>query len=246
MNQIRLFIMCEFEGVRRGLSAIFSSDKSFDVLGVAGLHPETITDIQKFQPDAIICEIKSAEETAYTLEKIKEVCPYTKIFIFIDDDFDLVQSSLVAGADGCLSKTMLPCHLVKVVELTCRAGILCLPGSLKQLVNRNNNQLAITGNENKKSNNGQEDETTSKDKGNTKWKSNLTAREMEIYKLITQNYSNKEIGKALYISQPTVKSHVSSILRKLGINNRTQLIFYELQHKITENNHETTNNVFSK
>jgi len=59
----------------------------------------------------------------------------------------------------------------------------------------------------------------------------LNGRELEIYKLIVQNYSNKDIGETLYISQPMVKTHVHNILNKLGLNNRTKIITYEMQHK---------------
>jgi len=125
-----------------------------------------------------------------------------------------------------LTKTMLPGDLAKVVDLTCRAGVLCLPCFLSSKdsilestfnhINNNNKKVSV-------SNDG--------DNGKAKWKHLLTAREMEIYNLVIQSFSNKEIGKKLYISQPTVKSHVSSILRKMGLSTRTQLVFFEMQNK---------------
>lgn len=244
MNQIRLFIMSESQGMRRGLAAIFASDKSFDIIGEDGCEEESFVRAQQLQPDVILYGLKPGEDTAAMILKIKEACPYTKIFVFITNNTgDEVRAAINAGIDGCISETMLPCHLVKAVELTCKAGVMCLPWSLKRLLKQNEPSPGCgTSTEN---NNGA---------GTANCETNLilplTAREVEIYKLIVHNYSNKEIGKKLYISQPTVKTHVSSILRKLGLNNRTELILFEVQHKylmyLGDANHEKALNEYKK
>lgn len=237
MFQIRLYVMCEQQGVRRGLSAIFASENSFEVVGEVGCDPDSIAGVQKFQPDAIICELKSGEESVEIIRLIKEACPYTKVFVFINNETSgEALSAIAAGADGCLTKTMLPNHLVKAVELTCRTEVLCLPGSFKRLVSGCENvseSFDSHKNLDKRGYDGDEGN------GEIKWKSLLTAREIEIYGLITQNCSNKEIGKKLFISLPTVKSHVSSILRKLELNNRTQLVLNEMQNKVMSSTLET-------
>lgn len=226
MFQIRLYVMCEQEKVRRGLSAIFASEDSFEVVGEVGLEPDSISGAQKNQPDAIICELKTGEKSTEMIRLIKEACPYTKVFVFIHNETsDEVFAAIAAGADGCLTKTMLPNHLVKTVELTCRTEVICLPGSIKRLVVNLQESLISRKNLDKReyASDGQIDEM--------KLRTLLTAREVEIYGLITQNCSNKEIGKKLFISLPTVKSHVSSILRKMAISNRTQLVLNEMQSK---------------
>ncbi|NLK52751.1 MAG: response regulator transcription factor [Syntrophomonadaceae bacterium] len=223
MQKIRLLVMCELQGVRRGLAAIFASEICFEVVHVAECNVDSIAYAQKIQPDAILCEFKSGEESILFIKQIKEACPYTKVFVFMNNEnSEEARKAISAGVDGCLARSMLPCHLVKAVELGCRTGVICFPGSLKQLVDS------------------QDEPTVSvKDKlgppysegvNESNSTSLLTPREKEIYKLVTQNYSNKEIGSKLFISQPTVKSHVSSILRKLGLSNRTQLILYEIQN----------------
>ncbi len=219
---IRIFIMCEHQGTRRGLAAIFVTEAGFEITGKAGCDSKSVEEVQKIQPDAILFEKKSGEKSAEMIRLIKESCPYSKIFVFADNETDEeARAAIVLGIDGFLAKTMLPCHLVKVVELTCRTGIICLPGSLKRLVSnwKDTPGPTLLSNNNGRSN------------GKTKCKLPLTARELEIYELITQNCSNKEIGKKLYISQPTVKSHVSNILRKMGFSNRTELLLYEIQNK---------------
>ncbi|MFZ5643579.1 MAG: DNA-binding response regulator [Bacillota bacterium] len=228
MHQIRMFVMCDSQVVRSSLSIIFTSDNNFTVIGQEGCSDESVSKAQNLQPDAILCKI-SPEDGLKWIRQIKEACPYTKVFSFIDED--LAGESYIEIAsevDGCLSRAMLPHDLVKTVELTCRTGVLCLPAFLKGLLW--GNQCKVKSKENSPG-----CEPSNNNKGSQSSLSNptlpLTTREMEIYKLITQNCSNKEIGEKLYISQPTVKSHVSSILRKLGLPNRTQLVLYEMQNR---------------
>jgi len=236
MHRIRLFIMCELQVVRQGLAAIFVSDSNFEIVGESAPDPESILKAQKIQPDVILCQVKSNAEGMEMLKLLKDSCPYTKLFIFNDTEAgDDARAALALGVDGYLTRTMLPCHLVGAVELACRAGVLCLPGSLKKLVSAFGNirELVINHRDNEDQPGINGDESN----GELQSKYHLTARELEIYRLIIQNYSNKGIGKKLFISQPTVKSHVSSILRKMGLTSRTQLVLYEMQQKgmISEN-----------
>lgn len=102
--------------------------------------------------------------------------------------------------------------LIKTVELACRAGLFYLPYSLKKAVSLS--KPYDTGNINElKDNilvNGE----------------SLTRREMEILQLMVKNYSNRQIAQKLFISEPTVKNHVSNILRKLGQSNRAGAVVY--------------------
>lgn len=236
MHQIRLFIMCEQQGVRQGLSAIFTSEESFEVVGEAECGLDCITKAQQIQPDAIIFEMRSGKESIEKIRLVKETCPCTMLFALTNPDtvYD-TRTAIAAGADSCLTKTMLPCHLVKAVELTCRTGVLCLPGPLKRILNEQEN--ASYGEKNHE--NGEMPGVAENGANPDYVKFPLTTREMEIYRLVIKNYSNKEIGKKLFISQPTVKSHVSSILRKLGLNKRTQLVLYEMQNRYLSDAFET-------
>lgn len=227
MHKIRLFIMCEVQAARQGLAAIFSSENSFKVIGEADYSLDTLDEVQKIQPDAILCEIKLGKENVEIIRNLKETCPCTMLFVLTSHDTaNEAYTAIAAGVDSYLTKTMLPCHLVEAVKLTCRTGLICFPGPIKQLIN-NHERTHSNSNDSNKDIPG----SMTKVAGSNIINFPLTAREMEIYRLVVKNYSNKEIGKKLYISQPTVKSHVSSIFRKLGLNNRTQLVLYEMQNK---------------
>lgn len=222
MHKIRLYVFCESQGVRRSLSAIFASESSFMVVGESGCQQDFISEVQKIQPDAIICEVNSGEDRLNIINLIKEACPYTKVFVLVDNDFIVeVGASLSAEVDGLLSTIMLPQDMAKVVELACRIGLTCLPDCLKRNIAKQSS-IDIHNNMEKK-----DHDQNVQDKISLL----LTDREKEIYNLITKNYSNKDIGKKLFISQPTVKSHVSNILRKFGVNNRTNLMIHEFQNK---------------
>ncbi len=223
MNQIQLFIISDNKGMLQGLSAIFTSHKGFQIIGMNSCEEDTFNKIQQTQPDVILYGLEPGEDVTGIIQKIKDVCPYTKIFIFSTNNTDAeVRTAFNIGIDGCIPDTMLPCHMVNVIELTCKTGIMCLPWSLKSLLEKKEN-LFETSIDNKTEN------------SEMNGRLPLTARELEIYKLIVQNYSNKEIGKTLYISQPTVKTHVSSILRKLGLKNRTKVILFEIQNNYLVN-----------
>lgn len=229
MHRIRLFIMCELQTVRQGLSAIFASERNFEVVGEAGCNLESIAEARKIQPDVMLCQVKNGEEGMEMIRLVRESCPYSKVFVFADgENGDEARAALAMGVDGCLTKTMLPCHLVGAVEIACRAGLLCLPGFLKDLVSGRGNAVGIAGGPESAK---RENPGGGGDNSELRSKYRLTTRELEIYRLIVKNYSNKEIGKELFISQPTVKSHVSSILRKMGLKSRTQLVLHEMQQK---------------
>lgn len=228
MQQIRLFVMCDSQVVRRSLSVIFTSSENFEVVGESGCDQYSVSEAQTLQPDAILTKVIPDDNGVKLIGQLKEACPYSKFFIFIDSENNCeAYTSMASEIDGWLSKSMLPRDLVKAVELTCRAGVLCLPGFLKRIIKGHDNHME----EHMSTSEGKNTCVSYGNNGKVKPLLPLTAREMEIYELLLQNHTNKEIGNKLFISQPTVKSHVSSILRKLGLSNRTQLVLYELQNR---------------
>ncbi|MCL2336681.1 MAG: response regulator transcription factor [Firmicutes bacterium] len=219
MSRIQIFIISDNQAMSSGLSAIFAAHDNFEIIGISDRADDAFQKIKTVQPDLILYGMRQGEKLAETVPLIKESCPYTKLFIFGSNTVkDELHTVFGAGIDGYIPQTMLPSHLVSVIELTCKAGVICLPGDLK--LSCFNQTVTHADNS---------DGELTDDTANIKLP--LTSRELEIYKLIVQNYSNKEIGNVLYISQPTVKTHVSSILRKLELKNRTKIILFEMKHR---------------
>jgi len=230
MQRVRLLVLSEREAVYRGLTAILTSLGSFEIVGKPQAGLDAAAEAQRSQPDAVLYEMAPGEEGLRVIRFLKEACPCTVIIVFMENDAPAeVRAAIAAGADSCLVKTMLPGQLAKAVELICLAGVCCFPGSLKRLLNGSGDHCY----------GGNGDNPAEKKRCDVappglelKARFPLTNRELEIYHLLTLNYTNKDIAKKLYISEPTVKSHVSSILRKLGLNNRTQVMMYEMRKSL--------------
>ncbi len=218
MDEIRLLIASEDSSARRGLAAIFNSEKAFQVLGSFTLD-DAVGKSAALQPDAVLLDIPQnllMQDNSDKINRMKRECPYSLVVALVENGPpDRLASILALGIDSCIPKNIMRGCLIKTIELTCRTGILCLPGSYKKMmtipapeINRSAGMLHCPATLNGEA---------------------LTRREMEILTLMAANYSNREIACKLFISEPTVKTHVSSILRKLGKKNRAQAVVYSYQ-----------------
>ena len=217
MDKIRLLIASEDSSSGRGLTTIFGSESMFDVIGSFSLEEANEKSVC-FQPDVILLDILGdITKNEPLIVQYKNECPCSLILALIgNEQLEKLGDLLAHGVDGCIPRGIIRGCLVKTVELACRSGLLCLPGSMKKMVSlaRQDKVLNICHYKNNIP-------------GTTEV---LTRREMEILQLMAKNYSNKEIAAKLFISEPTVKTHVSSILRKLGQNNRAQAVVYSYKN----------------
>ncbi|ACV64014.1 two component transcriptional regulator, LuxR family [Desulfofarcimen acetoxidans DSM 771] len=221
MDIIRILIVAEDISSRRGLVSIFSLESMFDMLGGYSID-EAINKLVLLQPDVVLINIVG-DISIYMLliKKIKSECPYSLVLSIIDNKkSEEIAKVLNQGLDGYIPKGVLSGYLVKIVELSCYTGLFCLPGFVKNMVSFNSSKK---NNIHKMKNSVVES------------CENLSKREMEILKLMSQNHSNTEIAGMLYISLPTVKTHVSNILRKLGQQNRAQAILYSIATGLINN-----------
>lgn len=230
MQKVRLMIISERELMHRGLATILSSDPYFEIMGRPGNPEESVEEAREVQPDLVLFEPGGGRDGLAAVRRLKEVCPYTVVIVFTDGDgTEEIRSAVEAGADGCLTKRMLPGQLKSALELICRAGVFCLPGSLRRFFGGEEDGRSGTG---KSGSPVLLENGAFEGAGEPNGRFPLTARELEVYRLLVQNCSNKEIARTLFISEPTVKSHVSSILRKLGLTSRTQIIMNEMQRGV--------------
>ncbi|MEW6697546.1 MAG: response regulator transcription factor [Bacillota bacterium] len=211
MEKIRLLITGGDSSSRRGLNTIFASESMFMVLGCCSVE-ESLVKATSYQPDVIILDIKDDFlGTMDCMVELKNECPHSLVIAIIEiDKINILEKLLEKGIDGCVPKNIMRGCLIKTVELACLTGIFCLPGSMKKLITMTQTEKASCVSSHNQTSQGEP----------------LTNREMEILHLMAQNFSNRDISKKLFISEPTVKSHVSSILRKLGQRNRAQAIVF--------------------
>jgi NarL family two-component system response regulator LiaR len=203
-TSIRVLIVDDHTVVREGLSALLSNPKyGVQVVGTAADGYEAVARARELRPDVILMDMIMPRKNG--LEAIREILaerPETRILMLTsysnDDD---ITAAIRSGAMGMLRKDSSVEELVNAIR-SVAMGRMTLPPELTQRM------LADHSAKSKHS-----DDV-------------LTEREMDVLRCLAEGLSNKEIAERLNISTATVRSHVSHILSKLGVSNRTQAALY--------------------
>jgi len=204
-SRIRVLVVDDHTVVRRGLCALLSSDKyGIEVVGEAGDGREAIALAYDLQPDVtlmdLVMPVKSGLEA---IEEIRREDPNARILVLTShaEDEELIRA-IKAGAMGYLLKDASPDELIQAIHSVALDRLSLPPDILKKMFA------------------GQEETRSAKPEDD------LTDREMDVLSCVSHGLSNKQIAAKLSVSTTTVRSHVSNILRKLDLENRTQLAIY--------------------
>ena len=202
MSVISVVITSDSLAHREALSSILNRAQGvFTVLDAVELE-QAKERAMRFQPEVILWAIKDAEISTSFISDIKTVCPQTALVMVTDHETpEVVINAFKTGADACVGLTS-PGYLMRILELVCRSGIMVFPRSFKSQM------LKMV---------------TVSERLSPKILEEMTSREKEIFNLLIAKNSNKEIARCLFISESTVKSHVRSILQKIGVKNRIDL-----------------------
>ncbi len=209
---IRLMLVDDHEMVRMGLSSFFSIQEDFEVVGEAANGLEGVELALNEKPDIILMDLvmEVMDGTEATIEIMKK-WPEAKIIIltsFIDDE--KVYPAMQAGACGYILKTSSATDIAQAIRETYRGQ------------NYIEDEVSTILEEKKYKN----DQSYLHDR--------LTSRENEVVQLISKGYTNQDIADELFITLKTVKTHVSNILSKLEVEDRTQVAIYAFRHDIVE------------
>jgi len=189
--------------VRKGLLAFFETAPDIVILGVAERGTEAVSVVEKFKPQVVLLDLLMPDQTAaQTIEHIKKVSPLSQVVVLTSHEGDeYVSDVLKAGALSYILKDIDPEELIVAVRKAA-IGERVLSARLEQylLNNLKNNPCEALN--------------------------SLTMREDEVLRLIAKGLTNGEIAEKLFISEFTVKSHVSNILGKLYLTDRTKLAVY--------------------
>jgi DNA-binding NarL/FixJ family response regulator len=192
--------------VRQGIRSLLELSDSIRVIAEAGDGVQAVETIPRSKPDVVLLDMRmpgmSGLEVLNALAERNELPP-TIILTTFDDD-QLVLAGLKAGARGYLLKDVSLDQLVDAVKTVADGGSLVAPVVTQRL---------LSGLER------MHNEFTSLDRPDP-----LTERETEILRLMAGGYSNKEIANSLGVAEGTVKNHVSNILSKLGVRDRTRAV----------------------
>ncbi|NLM39445.1 MAG: response regulator transcription factor [Firmicutes bacterium] len=197
--------------VRRGIISYLETEDDIDVVGEASDGAQAVELCQELRPDVVLIDLimENMDGIAAT-KKITAELPDTKVIIltsFVDEQ--LVFPALEAGALSYLLKTATAEDIVKAIRSAQQSQSVIEPKVAAQMVHR----LQSTA-------------TTKMPH------EELTERELEVLRLIGEGLTNQEIADTLFIGIKTVKTHVSNILSKLGVNDRTQAAIYAHRNKL--------------
>lgn len=213
VEPIRVLLVDDEDIVRYGIKAICQADRSLQIVGEANNGQAAIAQVESHQPDVILMDINMPVMDGITaMQSICQQYPNTKVLILTayEDDDHLVQA-MQQGASGYLLKNTPPEDLVRIIWSAHKGYMQVGPQLAQKLCAQLKPSRLST--------------PTSKAK-NTK---GITPREQEVLGLIVEGASNREIAQTLHIAEKTVKNHVSNLLSRVGVRDRTQLALWSVQ-----------------
>lgn len=209
-NAIKVLIVDDHAVVRKGLRSFLQAYDDLQLVGEASDGDEAVQFCEKLQPDVILMDLMMPRmdgETATTI--IRQRFPQVQIIALTSFKGDrLVQKLLNAGAIGYLLKNISADELAQSIRAARSGQPTLSPEATKALIN-SATQPRLPD-------------------------LNLTAREMEVLKLMANGFSNPQIAEKLSISRSTVKFHVSSILAKMNLNTRTEVVSFALHNHLVD------------
>jgi len=188
---------------------ILDAKQDMEVVGEAGDGEEAVTGVAEAEPDVVLMDVRMpGVDGIEATERIVRSGSRARIIILTTHDLDeYVLAALRAGASGFLLKDVRPPELVESIRVVARGDALLAPSVTRRLLDRFADVL---------------------DDGPDKHglMDDLTEREVEVLRLVALALSNGEIAARLFLTEATVKTHVSSILRKLDLRDRVQAVVF--------------------
>jgi DNA-binding NarL/FixJ family response regulator len=208
MEKIKVVIADDHPLIRQGIKQIIELESDINVIGQAANGEEAVKMILELNPDVCLVDINMPILNGIqAIQKLKELnCKCKPIVLTIHNDRDYLIKAIQLGAYGYVLKDAEAQVLIDAIRKVYK-GESYIPSSLAAELIKGYGNSAKDENEEQ-----------------------LTERETEVLKLIADGKSNKEIGGELFISEKTVKNHISNIFRKLNINDRTQAAIYAIKN----------------
>ena len=207
---IAVLIADDHPFVRHGLRTFLETLDDVEVVGEAGNGAEAVEQAARLVPDVVLMDLVMPElDGVEATRRIRAESPTTKVIVLTSFDADeQVFPAIKAGAAGYLLKDVRPAELAEAVRKASRGEALLAPSVAAKLMQ----EVA----------------------GDRSPAAGLTERELEVLRLIARGLSNKMIARELVVSEKTVKTHVSNILAKLHLSDRTQAALYAVREGLAE------------
>jgi DNA-binding NarL/FixJ family response regulator len=211
---IRVVIAEDHAVVRQALSIMLDMEPDVTVVGEAGDGEEAVKLVQELKPDLVILDVRmGGMDGVEATRQLHQLDPAIAILILTGfDDTDVLLTAVEAGAHGFLLKDSSNEELLDAVHRLVKGESLVTPSMLRRLL----------------------DEIAHQDEQSRDAHSSLTPREMEVMCALAQGLSNEGIARELVISEKTVKTHLTSIFSKMGVDGRSQAIIYAIRHGLVK------------
>jgi DNA-binding NarL/FixJ family response regulator len=187
-----------------GLRHILEGQADLIIVGETSTTTGAVEQAQQHRPDVVLLDLGLKDGSGLdALPRILEACSETRVIVLSGYGSENVLPALRRGARGFVSKDTASAHLLKAIQAVLRGEIWAEPQATGQLVA----------------------ELSPRERQRQAFES-LTPREHEVLRLVGEGKRNQEIARQLFISENTIKTHISSVMRKLGIEDRIQLALF--------------------
>jgi len=206
-QKIRILIADDHAVVRKGLLALIQTEEGMEIIGEAADGAEAVELAETLRPDVILLDLVMPRmDGIEAIGKIRQNDPEARILVLTSfSEDEKVLTAIEVGAMGCLLKDATPDELLRAIRDVHQGRSALNPEIAQKLIRRMRKTEP------------------------PKPVEELTARETEVLCCIARGLSNRDIGDKLFISEPTVRTHVSNILMKLELPNRTQAALFAVR-----------------
>jgi two-component system response regulator DevR len=215
MAKQRIILVDDHEVVRLGLKSLLERHPQFEVVGEAGSAREAIEQVATLKPEVVLMDIRLPGTSGIeACEEIINRYPGTKVIMLTSyAEDEMLFSAIRAGASGYILKQIGSDDLIKALEAVSRGEALLDPAVTQRVFQEVRRAV-------------KEEEASAF--------AHLSQQEKHVLLLVSEGKTNREIAKSLFLGEGTVRNYVSSILSKLGVNNRAEAAAYAVEHNLRE------------
>ena len=215
MAKQRILLVDDHEVVRLGLKALLDHHAQFEVVGEASTAKEALEQVERLHPDIVLMDIRLPGTSGIeACEEIITQFPDTRVVMLTSyAEDEMLFSAIRAGASGYILKQIGGEDLMRALEAVGRGEALLDPAVTQRVFQEVRRAV-------------KEEEASAF--------ANLSQQERHVLLLVSEGKTNREIAKALFLGEGTVRNYVSSILSKLGVSNRAEAAAYAVEHNLKE------------
>ena len=215
MKKQRIMLVDDHEVVRLGLKALLEHHPHFEVVAEAASAKEAIENTARYHPDIVLMDIRLPGVSGIeACEEIIRDYPETRVVMLTSyAEDEMLFSAIRAGAAGYVLKQIGGGDLIRALESVGRGESMLDPAVTQRVFQEVRRAV-------------KEEEASAF--------ANLSQQEKHVLQLVSEGKTNREIAKALYLGEGTVRNYVSSILSKLGVSNRAEAAAYAVEHNLKE------------